>query len=263
MSSERFNQLLVRYKTENYGVSSNQDLVDPRMDSGLDILSRPAAAHYIPNALEPAEDEAVVMAILPGTVVPTSAEDPSLRIMTDSDRAQEKTFNLKCYVLTRPTCRHISVNKIVSLDPIYISLLPTFKATITDDESPPLVGDIVVVKYDNLAHTEGKFIKLVGKNVSDMFAETAAAGSEESLASAFESGAAIAEIAASAAAPIPTLPSLPGVGSAPTPPDSPAAASGAGIPGPGGSAGPSIPQRPPRSPDIFDVSVVGYDGYGE
>ena len=176
-TSKRFKQFLHRYEKKSYGTPIDQPLADPRLDTGLDLVGRSTDAHFIPNSLPADTDEAVVMAVLSYSGPHMSSQDPKLGIISNVDKEQAKMLDLKCYVLSRPMCAHISKEKISTLEPKYVNLLPTFRAIIAEGERTPTLGDIVSVKYDSLAHTKGEFIKVTGLNISDMLSENSPKGS--------------------------------------------------------------------------------------
>ena len=175
-TSKRFEQFLKRYEKKSYGTPIDQPLADPRLDTGLDLVGRSTDAHFTPNSLPESTDAAVVMAVLRYSGPHMSSQDPKQGIIADIDKQQAKMFDLKCYVITRPTCAHISQEKIATLDPAYVSLLPSFRAIISEGERTPTLGDIVSVKYDSLTHTKGEFIKVTGLNISDMLSENSPKG---------------------------------------------------------------------------------------
>jgi hypothetical protein len=180
----RFIEFAKRHETKSYGVSIDQPVMDPRLENDLAIAGRAAAAHFVPDALGTADDEAVVMAVLPSSAPMMSSYDSKLGLVADMDKIQDQEFQLKCYIVSRPTCVHMNLKKLSILDPLYVSLLPTFKVTVLEGMPKPVIGDIIKVKYDNLTHTQGDFLKPTGINIADMFAEAAAC---EKLADKFDS----------------------------------------------------------------------------
>ena len=180
----RFIEFVKRHETKSYGVSIDQPVMDPRLENDLAIAGRAAAAHFVPDALGTADDEAVVMAVLPSSAPMMSSYDSKLGLVADMDKIQDQEFQLKCYVVSRPTCVHMNLKKLSILDPLYVSLLPAFKVTVLEGMPKPVIGDIIKVKYDNLTHTQGDFLKPTGINIADMFAEAAAC---EKLADKFDS----------------------------------------------------------------------------
>lgn len=180
----RFIEFVKRYETKSYGVSIDQPVMDPRLETDLAIAGRATAAHFVPDALGSADDEAVVMAVLPLGVPMMSSYDSKLGLVADMDKIQDQGFQLKCYVVSRPTCVHMNLKRLSILDPLYVSLLPTFKVTVLEGMPKPVIGDIIKVKYDNLTHAGGDFLKPTGINIADMFAEAAAC---EGLADKFDS----------------------------------------------------------------------------
>jgi len=180
----RFLEFVKRHETKSYGTPIDQPLIDTRLDNSLSAAGRATSAYFVPNALPPDDDEAVVMAVLPRSAGMMSSYDPNLGLVADIDKTQEKMFDLKCYVISRPTTVHMNLKKLSVLDPMYVSLLPTFKATVLEGSPEPERGDVVVVRYDNLTHTKGDYIKTTGINISDMFSENI---SDSSLVSKFNS----------------------------------------------------------------------------
>jgi len=167
----RFIEFVKRHETKSYGTSVDQPLLDTRLDTPLAAAGRATEDYFVPNALEPTEDEAVVMAVLPSRAGMMTSYDPKMGLVAGMDKTREKMFDLKCYILSRPTTIHLNIQRLSALDPMYVSLLPTFKTTTLEGAPEPVVGDIIIVKYDNLTHTSGDFVKTTGINISDMFEE--------------------------------------------------------------------------------------------
>jgi hypothetical protein len=184
-ATKKWKQLVKRWPKKSYGVSMDQNLLDTRLDTGLSMVAKGVEGLFLPASIPGGNDIAVVLGIVPYDAPHMSSRDPKLGILANSDKNQTKRLGLKCYVLSRPMCIHVNIDKVGTLDPKYIALLPTFDATILCGDALPLLGDIVEVKYDNLFHTKGDFVKITGDNVYDILCENA---SNKSLVSQFKAG---------------------------------------------------------------------------
>ena len=170
MGSERFIEFVSRYPKKSYGAPSDAPKVDTRQNTGLDMVASVTRAYYTTAHLMSDFDDAIVCAILRHEEPEGSSLNPELNIIASSN----EVYDLKCFVLTRPLTSHIGYKNIASLDPVYVSLLPAFKATLECSEVRPKLGDVVVVKYDSLTYTSGVYIKPTGINVADMFSDSLA-----------------------------------------------------------------------------------------
>jgi hypothetical protein len=181
-ATKKWKQLVKRWPKKSYGVSMDQNLIDTRLDTGLSVVAKAVEGAFVPGGLSSDADVAVVLGIVPYSAPHMSSRDPKLGIIANSDI---KGMGLKCYVLSRPMCAHINIDKVGTLDPKYIALLPTFDAAILCGDTLPVLGDIVLVKYDNLFHTKGELVRVTGDNVYDILCENA---NNKSLVSQFKAG---------------------------------------------------------------------------
>tara|TARA_Y100000034_G_scaffold127946_1_gene181690 strand:- start:139 stop:711 length:573 start_codon:yes stop_codon:yes gene_type:complete len=167
MSTRRFQEFIARYPRKSYGISSDAPKVDTRLDTGLGMVAKSTEAYFKANALKTDFDDAIVCAVMTGE----EPEGSSLSSDVDIVAEAKETFDLKCFVLTRPMTSHVGYENIASLDPLFVDLLPTFKVKMGINEERPKLGDVVVVKYDTLTYTGGDFISTTGVNVADMFSD--------------------------------------------------------------------------------------------